>query len=141
MAAAMRYRALVRCGNLAAGMQHTNPESLAGLCGSIGRIPAAELPSQGPAPLSTWGFSLAARDWLTTLTERQAANGTCGLTGFSVMRSPVRGPFKVGRRIARQAPLNRPVRCTDAVAPGSREASEPIGLALLRPQPFTKKQR
>jgi hypothetical protein len=37
-----------------------NPEFLAGLCG-LRCLPTKRLPSQGPAPLSTWGFSLASR--------------------------------------------------------------------------------
>jgi len=45
--------------------------------------------------------------------------------GFSVMRSPERGHSKDGRRIARQAPLDRPVRCSDAAAPVGKEASQP----------------
>lgn len=55
----MRYNERVRCGNLTA-CERDDPESLAGLCGS--RCSHTEgLPSQGPAPLSTWGFSLASR--------------------------------------------------------------------------------
>ncbi len=49
----------VRCGSLAAIWVHRenqNPESLAGLCGPISSQMTAGLPSQGPAPLSTWGF-------------------------------------------------------------------------------------
>lgn len=64
---------------------------------------------------------------------RLAQRGSRRLMGFSVMRSPDRGHSKDGRRIASQAPLDRLGRCTDAAAPGSREAGKPTGLALLRP--------
>ncbi len=80
MAAAMRYRALVRCGNLAAEGRQINPESLAGLCGQVHRPSIARLPSQGPAPLSTWGFSLAKRfcvasTWMDTLPAGNREDG------------------------------------------------------------------
>ena len=110
----------VRCGNLTAMEQH-QPRVISGAVWSNRRSMSARLPSQGPAPLRTWGFSLAARYW-TTLSERSAANGTSRLMGFSVMRSPVRSQVKAGSRIARWEPLNLPIRCTDAVAPGSRDA-------------------
>lgn len=55
------YNASVRCGNLTAGERQQNPESLAGLCGPNRVSPAVGLPSQGPAPLSAWGFSLVSR--------------------------------------------------------------------------------
>jgi len=40
------------------GMIASNPENLAGLCGRTRSLSSVRLPSQGPAPLSTWGFSL-----------------------------------------------------------------------------------
>jgi hypothetical protein len=49
------------------GSNLINPECLAGLCGRLDELVHPEplhidrLPSQGPAPLSTWGFSLADR--------------------------------------------------------------------------------
>lgn len=52
----------VRCGSLTGASHHgrvtTNPEFLAGLCGQTEGDASVRLPSQGPAPLSTWGFSL-----------------------------------------------------------------------------------
>jgi hypothetical protein len=47
------------------------------------------------------------------------AAGLRRMMGFSVMRSPDRGPFQVGRRIASGAPLNRLHRSSDAAAPGN----------------------
>jgi hypothetical protein len=57
----VRQNLPVRCGNLAVVPRHVvnmNPESLAGLCGPNRCGTSAGLPSQGPAPLRTWGFSL-----------------------------------------------------------------------------------
>lgn len=60
-AAMMRSNSGVRCGNLTADARQTDPESLAGLCGLTSCASTVGLSSQGPAPLRTWGFSLASR--------------------------------------------------------------------------------
>lgn len=58
----MSYNGGVRRGSLASVSEdvvNMNPECLAGLCGQAGspRKRPARLPSQGPAPLSAWGFA------------------------------------------------------------------------------------
>jgi hypothetical protein len=112
----------------------TNPECLAGLCGQASSSPTARLPSQGPAPLSVWGFSLADPGW-TTATGSMRKPGYGALMGFSVMRSPNRGLVKGGRRIASQASLNRPDRVSDAVAPEGKEAEQPARVSFAHPAP------
>ena len=78
MAAAMRYRALVRCGNLTA-RKRIEPRVFSGAVWSK-VLPHLRLPSQGPAPLSTWGFSLAKRfcvasTWMDTLPAGNREDG------------------------------------------------------------------
>lgn len=58
----MSKNSRVRFGCLTGNEHHgrvtPNPEFLAGLCGRTRGSFSVRLPSQGPAPLSTWGFSL-----------------------------------------------------------------------------------
>ena len=85
------------------------------------------------------GFSLSGRCG-TTVQRHQASNRHMLDGGF--WRDVVaRGCCSQdGKRIAIGAPVDRLQRCTDAVAPGSIDAEKTCsGLALLRPQPFTKK--
>ena len=85
------------------------------------------------------GFSLSGRCG-TTVQRYQTSNRHMLDDGF--WRDAVaRGCCSQdGRRIASGAPVDRLHRCTDAVAPGSIDAEKTCsGLALLRPQPFTKK--
>jgi len=85
----MTYTGNVRCGNLASVSQDVasmNPESLAGLCGQTGSPEKrpARLPSQGPAPLSTWGFSLGEVVLMMRL-RRSSARAMLSLQGQSFL--------------------------------------------------------
>lgn len=114
----------VRCGSLAL-VKREPREFFGGACVSTNSYltRASVCPRQGPRPTEVLaGFCFwRLLDW-TTLPAGTAANGTRGLMSFGVMRSLVRCGSKARRRIASLAPLDRPSRCTDAVAPGSRDA-------------------
>jgi hypothetical protein len=108
-----------------AGAKH---RTLRGLRSSLKGLGAIE-ESVDPQGFSAFPGTLG-RLWRTAC----PAIGSRRDRGFSVMRSPDRGLSKVGRRIASQPPLDRAGRCSDAMAPVSREAeSTRTGLALLCP--------
>jgi hypothetical protein len=112
----LRKNPPVRCGSLAAVARHriidTNPEFLAGLRGPAKRY-FSRLPSQGPAPLSTWGFSLAERfssdrttcvksgpAWAASQKHRPSA------TRMRAERPVSEGPQKVQGRVVKTNPVS-----------------------------------
>ena len=78
MADASMYDGGVRCGNLTAG-ESTKPRVFSGAVWSKA-LTRSRLPSQGPAPLSAWGFSLEKRfcvasTWMDTLPAGNREDG------------------------------------------------------------------
>ena len=80
-----------------------------------------EIAQPGPAPLSTWGFSLADRNGVVhDVRLSMHANGFMQLTGFGVMESPDRYRSKPCRRIPRSSGFRSTWLC--ALRPWLREA-------------------
>jgi hypothetical protein len=131
------HNSLVRCGSLAKSMTRTPRAFRRGVRGcKLVHRPSQHLPTPRATPLrSSPGFCFwRLRDW-TTLPARTAANGTCGLMGFSVMRSPVRCQSRLAEGPRGVAPLDRPHPMHRCHGSGKqRTQREPKeGLALLRP--------
>jgi hypothetical protein len=131
---AVGYSSGVRCGSLAAGMMRHDPRvCFGGAAWSAVSYPLFDCPAKGqPLQSAFGGFSLAARNW-TTLHERRAQNGSRGLMGVSVMWQPDRSPSKGAERATSQAPLDRLGRCSDAAAPGGREAGQSDRVSFASP--------
>lgn len=115
----------VRCGSPTVVARQANPESLAGLCGQVHRATIAGLPSQGPAPLSTWGFSLVDLFCDGGVSEGKGCDGgpyqsqrqsPCSLCGAGLTRkaknslttdSRVSGGRHLGATFTKQTPVRQ----------------------------------
>lgn len=127
MAARVAHTSIVRCGSLTADARQAQPLRVFWRGCVVLRV--VHQPSNCPAkgqPLQSAfrGFSLADPKMDDGVrVDREA--GSSPLTSFGVMWSLDRAPVKAGRRTTSGGPLNPLRRCSDAAAPGGREASHP----------------